>query len=184
MTELDPRDTVSAVVRALVMYALAEAQSGHARSIRVTAEGASFSIADDGRGHPLAKEIDGTPYLQLVYSHLDYPFGAARAASVQLQGLGLSLINTLCSELTSQVRKPDATLRLRFHQGRLEDHLLTHERSGEIGNLITGTVRADIAGHGADVGRLQRWLRAVQASCPAVQLFFNGQPLSTVDTRD
>ena len=71
----DPSDTLAAVVRTLVMYALAEAQAGHARTIQVTTDGAAFSVADDGRGHPLAREVEGTPYLQLVYTHLDHPFG-------------------------------------------------------------------------------------------------------------
>lgn len=174
----DPSDTLAAVVRTLVMYALAEAQAGHARTIQVTTDGAAFSVADDGRGHPLAREVEGTPYLQLVYTHLDHPFGAARGAPVQLQGLGLSLINTLCSELTSIVRKPDATLRLRFEHGRLVEKVLSEGPSAGKGNLLTGKLRAGLAGPGTDAPALRAWLKRVQAASAGVRISFNGEPVA------
>lgn len=70
------------VVRALMLYSLAEFQSGNATTIRVTANGIDFGIADDGRGHPIDKAVEGVPYLQFVYTHFDYPFGAAHSARV------------------------------------------------------------------------------------------------------
>src|ERR1700756_4426501 len=102
-----PHPLVAHVVRALVLYALDEVRSGHATQIRVAADGASFSVSDDGRGHAIYRTIDGTPYLRLVYTHLDYPFEEAQAPPVQLHGIGMSLINALCSEMTVLVRKRD-----------------------------------------------------------------------------
>ncbi|MFZ5549574.1 MAG: hypothetical protein ACOZJX_12830 [Pseudomonadota bacterium] len=174
---MQANDTCSAVVRALVLYALAEAQAGHATLLRVTAEGRSFSVADNGRGHPLAREVGGTPYLKLIYTHLDYPFGTSPGAPVQLQGLGMSLINTLCSELSSTVHRPEGTLRLVFREGTLTEQTLTPGSSGEAGNLVSGTVGPAVSGPGIDIAGLQAWLQGVQASRPSVTLFFNGQAL-------
>ena len=95
----DQHGLTADVVRALTLYCLAEFQSGHATTIRITAEGNSFSIADDGRGHAIERAIDGTPYLKFIYTHFDYPFETGQNAPVQLQGIGMSLVNALCSEL-------------------------------------------------------------------------------------
>lgn len=54
-----------------MLYALAEFQSGNATTIRVTADGNSFSIADNGRCHPIDKSVDGTSYLKFIYTHFD-----------------------------------------------------------------------------------------------------------------
>lgn len=97
-------------VRALILYSLAEHQLGHATTIRVTANGNSFSVGDDGRGHASARTVASAPYLKFIYNHFDYSFGLDEAAPVQLQGAGMSLINSLCSELTVEVRKSDAML--------------------------------------------------------------------------
>ena len=95
----DPQDLTAGAVRALVLYSLAELQAGHATAIRITAEAASFSIADDGRGHATERTIAGVPYLEFVYSQLDYPLDSAQGAPVQLHGIGMSLVNALCSDL-------------------------------------------------------------------------------------
>lgn len=63
-----------------MLYALLEFQSGHATTIRVTAQGNTFSIADNGRGHPIDKSVDGTSYLKFIYAHFDYPFESGRSA--------------------------------------------------------------------------------------------------------
>ncbi len=108
------RDLTGDVVRALTLYSFAEFQLGHATSIRIRAEGNSFSITDDGRGHAIERAVNGTPYLKFIYTHFDYPFEASENEPVQLQGIGMSLINTLCSELVVTVRKQDATLQLKL----------------------------------------------------------------------
>ena len=117
----DPHDITASVVRALVLYSLAEFQSGHASHIRVTADGHSFSVADNGRGHAIGRTVAGQPYLKFVYTHLDYPFEHRQGAPVQLHAIGISLINVLCSELDITARKQDVTLRMSFKNGRLGD---------------------------------------------------------------
>lgn len=67
-------DLAATAARALVLYSLMEFQSGNATTIKVTAEGSSFSISDDGRGHPLDKSVGGTSYIRFIYTHFDYPF--------------------------------------------------------------------------------------------------------------
>lgn len=81
----EPADIAACVVRALVLYSLAEFQSGHARTIRVTAKGSSFSVEDDGRGHAICRTVEGSPYLRFVYAHLEYPFEPGQGNPVQLQ---------------------------------------------------------------------------------------------------
>jgi len=57
--QVHPRDLVETAVRAVVLYSLTEFQGGNATTIRVTKDGPGFSVADDGRGHPLDKELEG-----------------------------------------------------------------------------------------------------------------------------
>lgn len=180
-----PPDTTTSIVQTLVLYALAEHQGGHARHLRVTAHGRSFSVEDDGRGHAIRREIDGAPYLNFIYGHLDYPHEEGQAKPVQLQGLGMSLLNRLCDELIVQVRKPAATLEMRFHLGRLQSHTLTETANPQTGNRVAGTVHADFSPLPADEGTLTRWLQRVAVTAPSLQLQFNGQALPrTVDTNE
>src|SRR5262245_52221536 len=95
--EAHSQDVATSVIRALVMYSLAEFQSGNASTIRVEANGLSFEVSDDGRGHAVDRTVAGQPYMWFVYRHLEYPFAQSAAAPVQIHTLGLSFINTLCS---------------------------------------------------------------------------------------
>jgi hypothetical protein len=96
-------DVTAAVVRALVLYSLAEFQSGNATTIRVHADRLRFRVSDDGRRHGLDRKVDGHPYMKFVYTHLDYPSDSSAGTPVQLHTIGLSFINTLCSELVVTV---------------------------------------------------------------------------------
>ncbi len=169
----DPQDVAGSVVRALVLYSLAELQAGHATTIRVKAEGCTFSIADDGRGHAIKRTVGGAPYLQFVYTHLDYPFKQVQDAPIQLQAIGISLINNLCSELTVTARKPDVTLRMFFKYGQPAGDERLEVASQETGNRLCGTVSAHIQRVGVDTQRLKKWLQEVLVVSPGLRLFFN-----------
>src|SRR5438034_6665675 len=110
-TEAGSDDVTGAIVRALVLYALAEFQSGHAKTIRVNAQGLSFQVSDDGRGHAVDRTVAEQPYMTFVYEHLDFPFGQSAAPPVQLHTIGLSFINTLCSELVVTTHKQGVSRR-------------------------------------------------------------------------
>ena len=173
-----PTDTTTSIVQTLVLYSLAEHQLGHARTIRVIARGHSFSIEDDGRGHAVHREIEGSPYLNFIYAHLDYPYKDRKAKPVQLQGLGMSLLNRLCAELIVSVRKPEVTLQLRFQNGRLQSHERTDSVNRETGNTVAGTLDQDVAPTPANEEALKNWMLGVLEASPALLLSFNGQPLS------
>ena len=172
-----PLDLTGIAVRALMLYSLAEFQLGNATTIRVTADGTSFSIADDGRGHPIEKTVEGVSYLNFIYAHFDYPFESGRAAPIQLQGIGMSLINAMCSELDLTVRKPDATLRLMFRNGRLHSRNRTEVLSMETGITISARIDAKLGGSGVASKQLEQWLLTVLAASPTLKLFFNGRQL-------
>ncbi len=140
MTEasvLDPQDIAACLVRALVLYSLAEFQSGHATTVRVTADGHSFSVSDNGRGHAIDRTVAGLPYLKFVYTHLDYPFEQHQGAPLQLHAIGISLINVLCNELAVATHKRDVTLRMSFQSGRLCAYDIVDVESEETGNAIS-----------------------------------------------
>ena len=177
-------DLTADVVRALTLYCFAEFQSGHATTIRITAEGNSFTIADDGRGHAIERAIDGTHYLKFIYTHFDYPFETDQSPPVQLQGIGMSLINTLCSELIVTVRKQDVTLQLRFREGRPCGSERVNVISGETGIAISGKVSPQIQKSGVGVQKLQQWLLGLLAASPSLKLFFNGDPLHALPQSD
>lgn len=184
-------DLTALVVRALVLYALAEHQAGHATALHVTAEGRCFSVQDDGRGHAIDKRVDGTPYLPLIYEQLRYPFAGEhtqgdthdtidmnRLGAVQLQGIGMSLLNSLCSTLQVTVRKADATLTLHHVHGQLQSRQREHTPNTSTGNRVQGEVSPALAPHGVDPQALRAWLATVQAAAPGLQLRFNGQALT------
>lgn len=180
----DSLDLTDCLVRALALYSLTEFQLGHATTIRVSAEGASFSVHDDGRGHAIGRTVDGYPYLNFVYTHLDYPFETTQSSPIQLHGIGMSLVNTLCSELTVTARKRDATLRMKFRDGQLSREELLDVRSEETGNLISGIVRRQLQNVGSNPGHLRQWLLGIQAASPSLKLYFNGQHLYAGPSND
>lgn len=171
------RDLTSTAVRALMLYSLAEFQSGNASTIRVTAEGNSFSIADNGRGHSIDKTVDGTSYLKFIYSHFDYPFESGCGAPIQLQGIGMSLVNALCSELTLTVRKRDATLQLLFRDGQLCESNRMAVLSEETGITVSAQVSPQLQAGVVATEQLEAWLLGVLAASPSLKLFFNGRQL-------
>jgi DNA gyrase/topoisomerase IV subunit B len=176
-TSSEPKNVMSSAVRALVLYSLAEFQLGHASTIRVTSRGHSFSVEDDGRGHAITRTVDGAPYLKFIYGHLDYPFEAGEAKTIQLQGIGMSLLNSLCTELNVTVRKQDATLRMVFQHGCLLSHEVSDAASEQTGNVVSGEVNTGIESRAVDEQALEGWLRGIVATSPTLHLYFNGQEL-------
>ena len=166
-------------MRALTLYCLAEFQSGHTTIIRITAEGNSFSISDDGRGHAIERAVDGIPYLKFIYTHFDYPFETDQNAPVQLQGIGTSLVNVLCSELMVTVRKRDMTLQLSFRDALPCGSELANVSSDETGIAISGTVSPRFQTSGVHLQQLRQWLLGLLAANPSLKLFFNGHELHT-----
>ena len=172
-----PLDLTTTAVRALTLYSLAEFQAGNATTIRVTVEGTSFSISDDGRGHPIDRTIEDTSYLKFIYTHFDYPFESGHSAPIQLQGIGMSFINAMCSELTLTVRKRDETLQLLFRDGQLHDSNRMVAVSEETGITISAKIAPRLQMVSLTTKRLEEWLQGLLASSPSLRLFFNGHQL-------
>jgi DNA gyrase/topoisomerase IV subunit B len=181
---IDPlHDLTATAVQALTLYCLAEFQSGHASTIRVNAEGASFSVSDNGRGHPIDKTVEGTSYLIFIYTHFDYPFESGRDAPIQLQGIGMSLVNALCSEFQLTVKKPDAELRLLFNHGQLTQTTRTAGVFEETGITVSAKIAPHLCSKSVDQERLEAWLVGVLATAPSLSLFFNGRRLQPPSQR-
>jgi DNA gyrase/topoisomerase IV subunit B len=170
-------DIVATAVRALMLYSLAEFQSGHATTIRVTAAGTSFGITDDGRGHSIARVVDGASYLKFIYTQFDYPFESAVGAPIQLQGIGMSLINAMCGELALTVRNPGEMLELLFRDGQLVRTNRTKTISSETGNTISAKISPQLQKSDADTTQIEAWLLGVLDSSRSLKLFFNGREL-------
>jgi len=170
-------DITAQAVRVLTLYSLAEFQSGHASTIRVSANGTSFCVADDGRGHAIARTVAGSPYLQFIYTHLDYPFAMGEGSPVQLHGIGMSLLNALCSELSVNVHKTAATLRMTFRDGHLceEEHL--DVRTESTGTAVSGTISPNLQRGQTNAEYIEQWLLIVLASNPPLKVHFNGKEL-------
>ena len=164
-------------VRTLVLYSVAEVQSGYAKTIRVAADGTSFSVSDDGRGHAIERMVSDSPYLKFIYTHLDFPFGSNQAATIQLQGLGMSLLNTLCRQLTVTVRKPEATLHLSFQDGQFLRSERVDAASEKTGNTVAGTIKPELQTAAIDLPQLHTWLLGVLCATPSLQLFLNNHEL-------
>ncbi|MCZ8235469.1 MAG: hypothetical protein O9335_09975 [Inhella sp.] len=174
----------STLVRALVLYAAAEAQAGHAKHVVVTASGDRFTVADDGRGHSFDKVVDETPYLSYIYEHFKFPFDGAPAGQVQLQGIGMSLVNRLCRELRVTVRRANSQLELVFQAGALVSKRQTASTMTGSGTEVSGTAdRADGATQ-AEGDTLRTWLHSLAAGLPGVRISYNGQLLGPDQATD
>lgn len=171
-------DLAATAVRALLLYGLMEFQAGTAKTIRVTKQGAAFGISDDGRGHPLDKALEGTSYLRFIYTHFDYPFQPGQAAPVQLQGIGMSMVNALCSELRLTVRKPAETFTLSFINGQVAGSTRTAAAPQGTGITVEARLRPELPFHEGDEPGLEAWLRGIVQAHPTLTLYFNGRALS------
>jgi DNA gyrase/topoisomerase IV subunit B len=169
-------DLFSTMSRVLVLYSLAEFQSGHASTIRVLVNGTTCSVADDGRGHAIHRVVSGQPYLPFIYTHQHYPFQDAQphsAGQVQLQGMGMSLVNALCSELLVVVKKREGTLRLTYASGRLtceERDDLVNESTG---TSVSATLHPALPFRSVDLPEIERWLTRIAAAHPTLKLSLN-----------
>ncbi len=101
-----------------------EAMNGYASNITVTLheDGASISIADDGRGIPVDKHAKTkTSALEVIFTTL-HAGGKFDAASYKtaggLHGVGASVVNALSKELVATVRRDGAEWEMRFKQGK------------------------------------------------------------------
>lgn len=169
--------TTAHIIQSLVLYAVAEHQAGHARRLWVELDGGAFVVADDGRGHAIDKSVDGTPYLQLIYEQLQYPFALDQPGAVQLHGIGISLVNALCCELEVWVHKAHGGLHLRFAQGRLVAHERLPGPFTDTGNRLRGRVHPALQPTGTDLQQLTSWLRALQRATPGLTIHVNGAAL-------
>jgi hypothetical protein len=166
-------DLGGAVIRSLVLYSVAEAQAGHVSEIAVQVQGSSFEVSDDGRGHSIDKTIDGTPYLSFIYEHLAFPFGLSAPGAVQLQGLGMSLINSLCEELQVQVRRGEQQATYCFAYGQLLQQRREPAPGQPSGNTLSGRLCSALAVKPIDQAALGQWIDGLRPSLPGVRIRFN-----------
>lgn len=162
----------------MVLYSLAEVQAGHARCIRVNVAGRNFRVSDDGRGHAIERTIAEMPYLDFIYTQFDFPFGSDRGGAIQLQGIGMSLLNSLCGELEVSVRKPLRSLRLRFAGGRLiGSEVREHEQPAPTGNAVAGSIHSGLHAPDLAAPALRAWLQDLLRVSPGLRLWFNDEAL-------
>ncbi len=164
----------SNVVKTLVLYSLAEHQQGHARRIDVCADGRSFIVRDDGRGHAVTRNVEGAPYLDFIYQHLQYPFAEGVARPIQLHGLGMSFLNQMCESLQVRVQKADVTLTISFACGTLVRKQVIDANNHQTGTELTGVTVDMPETVGGQQPSLEQWLRAVRASSSGLVMSFNG----------
>jgi len=101
-----------------------EAMNGHASTIQVTLhpDGASLTIADDGRGIPVDKHPQTKKSaLEVIFTvlHAGGKFGHDNYKTAGgLHGVGASVVNALSKELVATVRRDGASWEQRFKQGK------------------------------------------------------------------
>src|SRR5918992_2747370 len=101
-----------------------EAMNGHASNIAVTLhkDGASITVADDGRGIPVDKHPKSkTSALEVIFTTLHaggkFEHGSYKTAG-GLHGVGASVVNALSKELRATVRRDGAQWEMTFKQGK------------------------------------------------------------------
>ena len=107
----------------IVDNAIDEAMNGYASNIAVTlhADGASITIADDGRGIPVDKHPKTKKSaLEVIFTtlHAGGKFEAGNYKTAGgLHGVGASVVNALSKELVATVKRDGASWQQRFKQG-------------------------------------------------------------------
>ena len=102
-----------------------EAMNGYASNITVTLheDGASVTVADDGRGIPVDKHPKTKKSaLEVIFStlHAGGKFEAGNYKTAGgLHGVGASVVNALSKELIATVRRDGAEWQMKFKQGRM-----------------------------------------------------------------
>lgn len=167
----------ASLLRALFLYHLAEYQSGNATTIHFDLQGHTFKISDNGRGHAIDRTLNDVPYLQLVYSHFEYPFNLESDTPIQLHTIGISLINSLCEELSVTVRKKENTYRWFYKDGQLEKTETTESLQDTTGNTLEGRLNSDLFAEEIDVQDMEQWLAGIKSLHKPLQLIFNGNEL-------
>ena len=168
---------ITAVVRALLLYHLAEYQSGNATTIKINIQNHTFRVSDNGRGHAVNKTINGLPYLRLVYSQLEYPFGLDTDTPIQLHTIGMSLINSLCSELVVTVHKTETIYIRHYKHGQLHKEEAVENHENFTGTAIEGKIAADLFPEGIDLQHFENWLNEIKRINQQLRLFYNEKEL-------
>jgi DNA gyrase subunit B len=106
-----------------------EAMNGFASNISVTLheDGASITVADDGRGIPVDKHPKTKKSaLEVIFSTLHaggkFEHGNYKTAG-GLHGVGASVVNALSKELVATVRRDGAQWQMKFKQGQMVGQL-------------------------------------------------------------
>jgi DNA gyrase subunit B len=101
-----------------------EAMNGHASTIQVTLhrDGASMTIADDGRGiptdvHPKTRKSALEVIFTVLHAGGKFEQGNYKTAG-GLHGVGASVVNALSRDLTASVRRDGAQWEMSFKQGK------------------------------------------------------------------
>jgi DNA gyrase/topoisomerase IV subunit B len=168
---------ITEVVRALLLYHLAEYQSGNATTIKVNMENHTFRVSDNGRGHAIHRTINGLPYLRLVYSQLEFPFGLDTDTPIQLHTIGISLINSLCNELVVTVNKTEKTYIKHYKHGQLNKEEAIENQENVTGTAIEGKIDPDLFPEEIDVQHFEAWLKEIKSINQGLRLFFNDKEL-------
>jgi hypothetical protein len=89
----------------------------------------------------------------------------------------MSLLNTLCRQLTVTVRKPEATLHLSFQDGQFLRSERVDAASEETGNTVAGTIKPQLQTAAIDLPQLHTWLLGVLCATSSLRIFLNNHEL-------
>ena len=116
-----------------------------------------------------------------MYNHLDYPFHSDAAPPIQLHTIGMSLVNSLCSELVVSVYKENNVYRMVYTHGRLSKEESRENPDNTTGTSVEGKIDPDLLpvemDREKDKQDIEQWLKAIQSANQTLKLFFNGKEL-------
>jgi DNA gyrase/topoisomerase IV subunit B len=170
-------NTTTAIVRALFLYHLTEYQTGNATTIKVSIEKRKFRISDNGRGHAIDRIINGVPYLRLVYSQLEYPFGMETDTPIQLHTIGMSLVNSFCEELVVTIHKKEKVYTKYYKDGQLLKEETEENQNRVTGTTVEGKINTELIPGEIDLQEIEQWLTEIKSINKQLRLVFNDNEL-------
>ena len=117
------------------------------------------------------------PYLRLVYSHLEYPFGLDTDTPIQLHTIGMSLINLLCSEFGVTVYKAEKAHTKHYKDGQLEMDETKDNQENFTGTTVEGKINQTLCPDEINLQVLEQWLKGIKSLNKPLKLFYNGKEL-------
>lgn len=169
-----------AMFKTVMAYVITEHLGGKANVVKVHYKDNLISISDNGRGHSVERNIDGIPYLDMVYCQLSLFDTNPDLNTFVYQALGMSLISEMCDQIKLTVANHGKIRNFGISNGIITKLSEYEDSECGSGNTIEYLAKEAIDEALAE-SDIFKTLQTVASKYSNLTVYFNDQLLSTVD---